>query len=109
MENTKPSENVYLLTDQRPCKDDADQRGHVLYYSQSVGWHQGFWGKSHMPDATHWTYLPERPPAVVPREHLLETAFNRWQDNAFPKVEPAVKLLLRLGFMAGADYENRGE
>lgn len=96
-----PAENVYLLTDVEPCKQDANEKGQVLYYSLSVGWHVAYYARSHMPDVTHWTYLPECPPAQESPAERLDRSFDKWVSRTFPKAEPAARTLLRLGYEAG--------
>jgi len=96
-----PAENVYLLADVKPCKQDANEKGLLLYYSRSVGWHVAYYANSHMPDVTHWTYLPERPPIKETLEERLDQSFDRWVNRMFPRVEPATRALLRLGYEAG--------
>ena len=95
------SENVYVLADNKPTKNDADANGNVLYYSPTMGWHQGFWYTTWNSDVTHWTFLPEQPPSQEDPVHKMERRFNAWVTDQFPNVEPAVKMLLRLGYEAG--------
>lgn len=108
MENNKLPDDIFLLADVKPTKDDANQAGHVLFYSPLAGWHQATWSRSHMADATHWTFLPDAPPEAERRTVRLESGFNAWYNNQFPGCEPQVKALLRLGYMAGANFENHG-
>lgn len=95
------AENVYLLADTKPRKEDSDINGNVLYFSPAFGWHQGYWAKTYRDDVTHWTYLPEQPPAQESLQDRLNRTFNKWVDEKFPNVEVAARMLLRLGYEAG--------
>lgn len=108
MANKALPSDVYQLTDVKPTKEDSNSDGNVMYYGPLTGWHQANWSRSYMHDATHWTHLPDAPPDVDRREIRLESAFNAWYNAQFEGSDPTTKVLLRLGYMAGANFENRG-
>lgn len=95
-------ENVYILSDVTPTKDDSDKDGKVLFFSPTVGWYEATWSNPYMGNTTHWTFLPERPPILEDRAAVLDRRFNLWIQDKFPNIEPAAKMLLRLGYEAGA-------
>ena len=97
----KLAENVFILADVRPTKEDANEQGYVLYFSLSCGWYQGHWHNTYMKDITHWTYLPERPPAQENPVAIMHRTFDEWVNEKFPNAESAAKMLLRLGYEAG--------
>jgi hypothetical protein len=115
MQNESPStasnrlpNDVFAMTDVKPTQADANSDGNVMYYGPLAGWHQANWSRPYMEDVTHWSYLPDAPPNLARREARLEAGFNSWYSNQFATSEPEVKVLLRLGYMAGAHFENRG-
>jgi len=108
MENSQLPNDVYLLDEVKPTKEDANRQGQVLWFSQLTGWHQGQWTGSHLSNVTHWSYLPDRPAQAQSREVVLEVAFNVWYDMNFKNGDPQTKVLLRLGYMAGAKFESKG-
>ncbi len=95
-----PQENVYLLIDQRPTKDDADDKGNVLYYKPGFGWYSGYWHMPYMTDTTHWTYLPERPPILEDPGLLRDNEFDKWLRTFPSKFEDSVIALFRLSWNA---------
>lgn len=100
---TELQENVYLLSDWKPGKEDSDEKGNVLFFKPGFGWYSGFWQRPHMEGTTHWTYLPLKPPAAEDAEQVRERQFNEW-INSFPansKFDELALSLLRLGWNAG--------
>jgi hypothetical protein len=94
------------ITDAVPTKEDANNAGHVLYYSPSHGWFQGGWTSSYINDTTHWTTCPDRPPVQEDPASVLDKQFSAWVERHCPNVEPAAKALVRLGYDA-AYWANR--
>jgi hypothetical protein len=94
-------ENIYLLRTDPPTKDDADEKGNVLYFCPRFGWYSGYFIKPHMDGTTHWTYLPHRPPALPDPAVESDTHFNDWLKSFPTKFEDSVIALFRLGWNAG--------
>jgi len=96
----KLPENVYSIIDNPPTREQADNKGRVLYYSASAGWSSGYYAGSYMKDVTHWTFCPEAPPVVESPSERVEHKFNVWMKEAHPDADPALRSLLRMGFFA---------
>lgn len=92
--------NVFIISDCKPDKDDADANGQVLYYSPDIGWYQGYFYKPHMTGTTHWTYLPKRPPSLEDPTIQRDKKFNEWLVTFPTKFEDAVVALFRLSWNA---------
>lgn len=108
MSTVKPAENVFDINDIKPTCEDADANGKVLYFSKSLGWHQGYYHSAFRDDVTHWTYLPEEPPSVEDPAEKMSRLFSEWVNDTFPSnCEPAVRMLLRLGYEAGFNRRGR--
>jgi len=100
------SENVYVLKEQPPIKDDADAKGNVLYFKPGFGWYSGYWHSAHMDGTTHWTFLPERPPELEDTKVKREKAYQAWMKLFPAEFDPAADALIRLGFNAGWERAN---
>lgn len=94
-------ENIYVLRSDPPTKEDADDKGNVLYFKPGFGWYQGYFIKAHMDGTTHWTYLPKHPPALPDATAECDTQFNEWLRLFPTKFEDSVIALFRLGWNAG--------
>lgn len=103
----KLAENVYAIADTKPTKDDSDANGNVLYFSATLGWHQGYWSLPWREDITHWTYLPERPPSLPDPKVIRDQAFKDWLAKFPTKFEEPAISLLRLGFNGGWNQGKR--
>lgn len=102
---TDLQENVYLLSDWKPSKEDSDDNGNVLYFSPRIGWYQGYWTKPYMDGSTHWTYLPLKPPAAEDPKAKRDREFEKWFAT-FPIKEGdsnLIKSLVRVGWDAAWD------
>jgi hypothetical protein len=102
---TDLEENVYVLSDWKPGKEDGDVSGSVLYFKPGFGWYSGHWNHPHMDGTTHWTYLPKDPAPAETLEARRNAAFKTWL-NSFPseaRIEELPVSLLRLGWNAGWD------
>jgi|GEM_PF-2401526 len=103
--STDLEENIYVLYDWRPGKEDADDKGNVLYFKPGFGWYSGYWQRPHMEGTTHWTYLPKQPPVAEDPSLKRDEQFKQWLST-FPaeaRIEDLPVSLLRLGWNAGWD------
>ena len=95
------NENVYDLKAVPPAKEDSDDKGFVLYYKPGHGWFSGYWQKPYLDGVTHWTYLPECPPALPDPDIARDVAFDKWVKSFPDKFGEAAVALIRLGWNAG--------
>lgn len=91
-------ENIFLIED-LPTKEQANDRGLVLFYAKSIGWYSGFFTSPHMQDTTHWTFLPDAP-ATEESNVRRDFKCNEWLTS-FPDLSELAESLLRMGFRAG--------
>jgi len=99
-QSSKPAENVYSLKATPPTKEDSDSKGYVLYYKPSHGWFAGYWQAPYLEGVTHWTYLPETPPALPDPGIARDAAFEQWAASFPEEFSETVTSLMRLGWNA---------
>lgn len=91
-------ENIYFIEDQ-PTKDQANNKGQVLFYAKHYGWYPGYFNLPHMKDTTHWTFLPDAPTdetSHVRRDYKCKEWLASFED-----LSALAESLMRMGFNAG--------
>lgn len=96
--NASLPENVFPYPSMPPGKEDADDQGYVLWYHPTYGWIQGMWKWPGYTGATHWTYMPHRPPAQETPDERRDRLFNEWLSTFEHTFDPAASALLKMGW-----------
>ena len=63
-----------------PTKEQANDKGNILWYANGFGWYISAWNYGYMPDTSHWTYMPEDLNIPSEEEVLKAHAFEQWRD-----------------------------
>lgn len=61
-----------------PTKNEANGNGEVMFYAEGFGWYVGQFSRPHLPDTTHWTLLPDRPPTTLSNEARCDASYELW-------------------------------
>jgi len=91
-------EDLYPI-EHPPTKGVANDRGEVMFYAEGFGWYVGHFASPHMPNTTHWTLLPDRPPAALTSEARCEASFKSWCLGR--EITPVGKEFLMPAYKAG--------
>ena len=94
-----PAEDVYPAATM-PVKTQANATGEVLWFAEGYGWYVGGFASPHMPNTTHWTYIPDRP-ACENSNALRDVEFDRWMLTFSRETREALRDTLSTAFHAG--------
>ena len=85
-----------------PTKEQANNKGKVLWYAKGYGWYLGWFGSPHMDDTSHWTYAPDDLNIPVDSPEATNKAFETWLKE-FPKdcFGAETRAIMKMGFLGG--------
>jgi hypothetical protein len=94
-------ENVFPLT-YPPTKEQANNKGNVLFYAKGHGWYMGWFYRPHMEHTTHWTYAPDDLNIPIDSDETTNLAFKAWLKQ-YPKdcFGAESMALMKMGFLGG--------